>query len=202
MIRRTNVRARRSHKKTGRRTGDQSSRGAVLDAARTRFARQGYEATTIRAIAADAGVDPSLVMQFYGSKDALFDAVLQGMSGIAERLLATMAGPRAGLGARVARAYLQLWEEPVTGDAVRSLVRAAVGSQRASFVLRSYLAGRLSRTELAEEKRLGLTLAASHLLGTAVGRYLVGVPDLASVPLEELVRRVAPAIDGYLGATE
>jgi len=60
VVRRTNVRARQSRKKPGRRAGGQSSRGAILDAARSRFARQGYEATTIRAIAADAGVHTSL----------------------------------------------------------------------------------------------------------------------------------------------
>jgi AcrR family transcriptional regulator len=141
-------------------------------------------------------------MQFYGTKDGLFEAVIRQMSAITERMLATMAGPRAGLGARVARAYLQLWEDPVTGDAVRSLVRAAVGSQRASSVLRDYFTGKLSRTKVPEEKRIGLTLAASHLLGTAVGRYLIGAPDLATAPLEELVQRVAPAIERYLATAE
>jgi hypothetical protein len=68
--------------------------------------------------------------------------------------------------------------------------------------LRNYFTGKLSRTEVPEERRLGLTLAASHLLGTAVGRYLVGVPDLASVPLEEMALRIAPAIGRYLDATE
>ena len=103
---------------------------------------------------------------------------------------------------RVARAYLQLWEDPVTGDAVRSLLRAAVGSQRASFMLRNYFTGKVSRPDVPEERRLGLTLAASHLLGTAVGRYLVGVPALSAIPLEELVHRVAPAIGRYLDMAE
>jgi AcrR family transcriptional regulator len=202
MARRTKLKPPRANLKRGRRPGRESSRSAILDAARSRFARQGYEATTIRAIAGDAGVDPSLVMQFYGTKDGLFEAVIQEMSAITERMLATMVGPGADLGARVARAYLQLWEDPVTGDAVRSLVRAAVGSQRASSVLRNYFIGKLRRTDVPEEKRLGLTLAASHLLGTAVGRYLVGAPDLAAAPLDELVHRIAPAIERYLNSTE
>ena len=202
MARRIERRPARFRKKTGRRPGRRNSRGAVLDAARARFARRGYDATTIRAVAADAGVDPSLVMQFYGSKDGLFSAVLQQQSAIPEKMLAIMAGPRAGLGERFTRTYLELWEDPITGDALRSLVRAAIGSQRASSLLQDYATGALSRSKVPSANRVGLVLAASHLLGTAVARYVLGVPLLAAVPLEQLVRRLAPAIDRYLKAVE
>ena len=83
--------------KTGRRPGRQDSRRAVLDAARARFARDGYDATTIRGVAADAGVDPSLVMQFYGSKDGLLAAVLEQLANASEKLFASLAGPQAGM---------------------------------------------------------------------------------------------------------
>ena len=202
MARRTKFTPPRRRRNSGRRPGGQSSRGAVLDAARTCFARDGYEATTIRAVAANAGVDPSLVMQFYGSKDGLFHAVLEQQSTLSEKMLASVLGPRAGLGERVARAYLQLWEDPVTGNTLRSLVRASIGSQRASSLLRTYHTEMLGRSRIPEERRLGLMLAASLLLGIAVARYLVGVPLLVAAPLEELVQHLAPAIDSYLNTTE
>jgi AcrR family transcriptional regulator len=202
MARRAKVRRPRTHRRPGRRPGGQSSRGAVLDAARARFARHGYDATTIRAVAGDAGVDPSLVIQFYGSKDGLFNAVLEQQSGLSDKLRASLAGPRAGAGERFTRTNLQLWEDPVTGDVLRSLVRAAVGSERASALLRTYGTGKLSRSEMPEERRLGYILATTHLLGIAIGRYVVGIPLLVAPPLEELVHRLGPAIDKYLGMTE
>jgi AcrR family transcriptional regulator len=196
------TRSPQPRKRTGRRPGGQSSRGAVLDAARARFARSGYDATTIRAVAADAGVDPSLVMQFYGSKDGLFHAVLEQQSGLPDKVHASLAGPRRGAGERFTRAYLQTWEDPVTGEALRCLIRAAVGSEHASSLLRSYGTGSLSRSGIPVEKRLGYMLATMNLLGIAVGRYVVGMPILVAVPLEELVRQLSPAIDNYLTMTE
>ena len=198
MAARTDSRLARSRKKTGRRPGAQSSRAAVLDAARARFANNGYDAATIRGIAADAGVDPALVMQFYGSKADLFRAVLEQQSTFIDDLLAIAAGPRGGLGERLTRAYLQLWEDPVTGNTLRALVRAAIGSQRASSLLRAYHLGKLSPSKIPEEKRLGLILGASHLLGTAIARYVLGLPPLVGIPFDELVHMLSPAIDKYL----
>ena len=201
-LRRAKSRPSQSTKKVGRRPGGQSTRGAVLEAARARFARNGFDATTIRGVAADAGVDPALVMQFYGSKDRLFRAVLEQQSTISERMLAIVAGPRVGLGERLTRAYLELWEEPVTGDTLRSLIRAAIGSQRASSILRAYHLGKLGGSKIPEEMRLGVTLAASHLLGAAIGRYVVAVPVLVSLPLDELVHLLSPTVDRYLNTAE
>ena len=46
----------------------------ILEAARELFAEAGFERATIRAVAARAGVDPALVMQYYGNKEGLFAA--------------------------------------------------------------------------------------------------------------------------------
>src|SRR5436309_7394484 len=62
--------------RTGRRPGPSTTRATILEAARRRFADRGYDATSIRAIAAGAGVDPGVVMHFFGSKDALFQAAV------------------------------------------------------------------------------------------------------------------------------
>jgi hypothetical protein len=141
-------------------------------------------------------------MQFYGSKDRLFLAVIEQQAGFSDEVRASLAGPRAGAGERLTRAYLQPWETPVTGDALRSLARAAIGSQRASSLLRSYGTASLSRSGIPDEKLLGYMLAVTHLFGIAVGRYVLGMPLLVAVPLEELVRRLSPAIDSVLGMTE
>src|SRR3954467_12470767 len=90
---------------TGRRRSDQT-RAAILAAARRRFAADGFERTTIRAIAADAGIDPSMVMRYYGSKDGLFAAAADIDLQLPE--LATV--PRENLGETLARHWVELWE--------------------------------------------------------------------------------------------
>jgi hypothetical protein len=141
-------------------------------------------------------------MQFYGSKEGLFHAILEQLSTSSAVMSAIVLGPRIGLGEQFTRAYLQLWEDPVTGNTLRSLTRASIGSQRASSLLRAYHSGQLRLSKIPEERRLGFMLAASQLLGVAVARYVIGAPLLVAVPLEELVQHLAPAIDKYLSITE
>ena len=54
-----------------------ATQARILDAARQEFGDRGFEATTVRGVARRAGVDPSLVLQHYGSKSALFTAAIQ-----------------------------------------------------------------------------------------------------------------------------
>jgi AcrR family transcriptional regulator len=53
------------------------TRAAILTAARERFGADGYERATIRAIAADAAIDPAMVMRYYGNKEKLFAAAAE-----------------------------------------------------------------------------------------------------------------------------
>lgn len=77
----------------GRRPGASGTRQAILDAARARFSRDGYAAATIRKIAADAGVDATLVMHFFGSKDELFGAVMSITPNALSRIAGAFQGP-------------------------------------------------------------------------------------------------------------
>ena len=58
------------------RKADQT-KAVILAAARERFAESGYEGTTIRGVAADANIDPSMVMRYFGNKDQLFAAAAE-----------------------------------------------------------------------------------------------------------------------------
>src|SRR6201996_1012464 len=94
----------------GRRPGTSTTRQAILDAARARFASDGFTATTIRRVADDAGVDASLVMQFFGSKNDLFAAVMSISPEALARFATAFEGPDEHLGERVVRAFLAAWE--------------------------------------------------------------------------------------------
>lgn len=194
-------RAKKVRAKTGRRPGRESSRGAVLEAARSRFARYGYDATTIRSVAADAGVDPALVMQFYGSKEGLFAAaVLDIQTTIYERVLAALAGPRSGMDERFTRAYFELWEDPGTGPRLQSFFRAVIGSPLATAMYRAKLRG--TKSDIPTGRRLRIILGATHLLGTAISRYILEVPPIAALSIDELVALCAPAVSGHLRGAE
>ena len=63
--------------RTGRRPGTGGTREKILAAARSRFGQEGYDGTTIRGIAAGAGVDPALVPHYFGSKEGVFLAAVE-----------------------------------------------------------------------------------------------------------------------------
>src|SRR3954464_9643653 len=99
-----------SKPRTGRRPGRSSTRNEILRAARRRFAEDGYDRATFRRIAADAGVDPALVVQFFGSEHALFAAAPVSPVTLTELGAAPAADSSASPGLRLAR-LLMLWLE-------------------------------------------------------------------------------------------
>ena len=128
----------------GRRPGTSTTRQAILDAARARFACDGFAATTIRRVAADAGVDASLVMQFFGSKEELFAAVMSISPDALARLRTAFEGPDEHLGERVVRAFLDVWEgAPRDSEPLMAMLRGAIGNEQASAQLREFIQARL-----------------------------------------------------------
>ncbi|MDI3356323.1 TetR family transcriptional regulator [Pseudomonas sp. UYIF39] len=188
--------------RTGRRKGSGSSRQAVLDAARARFASDGFAATTIRRVAADAGVDVSMVMQFFRSKDELFAAVMNIPESALEKLGTVFEGSDNQLGERVVRAFLQAWEgAPEESEPLMAMLRNAMVNEQARQHLRDYIESRLmtgGMETLGPDARLRAGLALSMLVGLVTGRQIIGVPVLATADRETLVAMLAPAIQHTL----
>lgn len=183
------------------------SREAVLAAAKTRFARDGYEKTTLRAIAGDAGVDAAMVLYLFGSKEELFRESLRLVIDPA-KLVAALAGAEGDtddIGTRMVRTYLGVWESPDSAQTMRAMLASATSNTDAHDAFRSFMqnyvltavAGVLGGDEQA---RLRAMLAASSLVGTAVLRYLIGVPPLSELSTDDVVRLVAPTVTRYLTA--
>jgi AcrR family transcriptional regulator len=188
--------------RAGRRPGAASTRHAVLSAARARFAGDGFAAATIRLIAADAGVDPSLVMQFFGSKDELFAAVMEIPSSALHRFDTVFEGPGEHLGERVVRAYLEAWEgAPEESEPLMAMLRGAIVNERASTQLREFIQSRLMHgmSGRSDDATLRAGLAAAMLIGIITSRRIIGVPVLASADTDTLVTTVGPAIQQLLG---
>jgi AcrR family transcriptional regulator len=186
----------------GRRPGPNSTRQAVLDAARARFASDGFAATTIRVVATDAGVDVSQVMQFFGSKDELFAAVMAIPGSALQRFNTVFEGADDTLGERVVRAFLQAWEGvPEESEPLMAMLRGAVVNEQARRQLRDFIQARLlagTRQHVGADAQLRVGLAASLLVGVVTSRRIIGVPVLVEADVEALVAIVAPAIQAVL----
>lgn len=184
----------------GRRPGANVSRQLILDAARTRFSADGYAGATIRKIAGDAGVDPSLVMQFFGSKEQLFAAVMS----IAPRALARMTesfeGPIDSIGERVARAFVKVWDtDRQESEPLMAMLRAAISNEQGEAQLREFIQARLIQAiglQLGNKNDAALRvgLASSMLIGVVVGRRIVKVPALVQADPESLIDLIGPAV--------
>lgn len=182
--------------RTGRRPGDSGAREDILAAALARFAAEGYEKTSVRAVARDAGVDPALIRHYFTNKAGLFVAAVSQRTGVVTALAA--AGPHGGEGRGTAfvRAYLNMWED----DAVRPALIALVRSISSAELSPSLFADTLTATfahllEVDSNELAPFALAGSQLLGIAMARYVVGVPALAELTDAEIVARVGPALD-------
>jgi AcrR family transcriptional regulator len=183
----------------GRRAGDSGTRDAILDAATKLFSQRGYDGSSLRAIAAAAGVDPALIRHFFGGKDTLFATVVADRTIIMERLAGSLAGDQRTAGLRVTGTYLRLWEEPQTRPVLLAVVRSAATSERAAQMLTEALGGQI-RTNAGDDTEhiRRITFVGSHLFGLAFARHVIKQPSVAEMDLDQLIAQVAPTIQRYL----
>ncbi len=187
--------------RTGRRPGVGGTRERILAAARSDFGKGGYEGTTIRGIAAQAKVDPALVMHYFDSKDGVFRAAVQFPVDPAEFIPRLVAPGLDGLGERLVRFFVETWDSP-TGSPLLALIRSAVGNEDGADLLREFVTrevlGRLARALDLDRPQLRAALVASQLIGLAMLRYVVRVEPLASASAAELVAWLGPTLQRYL----
>jgi AcrR family transcriptional regulator len=180
----------------GVRRGAEATKTVILDAARERFAAEGYERATIRAIAADAGIDPALVVRYFGSKERLFAAAAQFDLQIPD--LAAL--PRKTLGFALVTHFLNRWEDD---DTLKALLRAAVSNPVAAVRLRTILETQLvpAIAPLFPRRAIAATragLVASQMLGLAMTRYLLRLPPVVALNRRVVVDWLGPTIQRYL----
>ena len=189
-------------KRAGRRPGKSNTREAILDAARRQFAEHGYDRTTLRSVAAEAGVDPALVVHFFGSKQKLFLAGVDLPIDPAALADEIASAPRSEVGARMAAFLLGALDNPDVRNRWIAMVRAATSEPEAAHRLREILETRLF-TPLAEalgveDAQFRATLAGSHVVGLGMARYIVGVEPIASAAPEKIAAAVGPTLQRYL----
>lgn len=189
--------------RTGRRPGNQDTREAILSAARQAFADRGYDGASIRQIATGAGVDPALVHHYFGAKDQLFLAAMEAPIDPGELLPKVFEGGLDGVGERLVRAFLGVWDSPA-GAPAAALVRSAMQHEWSGRMLREFLvtqilrrASRALNLDPAEAPKRA-ALVATQMIGLAMIRYILKLEPLASMDQDEVVRSIAPNVQRYL----
>ncbi|MFD4407393.1 TetR family transcriptional regulator [Nocardia sp. NPDC058499] len=186
----------------GRRPGTSRTRATILDAARQRFAKNGFDKTSIRAVAADAGVDPALIHHYFGTKQQLFAAVVD-LPVDPEVVLARVdTTPLDQLGETLVGAVTAVWDSPAGTGAValfRSLVAGGDTSPARDFLL-SVIFERIRRRIATDtdDGRLRVALAASQIMGVIISRKIVKLDPVTELPLDRLVAAVGPTVQRYL----
>jgi len=180
------------------RTPASVTKQAILLAARERFAADGYDRATIRAIAADARIDPAMVIRYFGTKEKLFAAAaefelhLPSLDGVA----------RERIGSHLVEHFVLRWE----GDeSLLALLRAAVTHEVAAERMREIFARQVASlvTRLVDDpaeapRRAGLI--SSQILGLALCRYALRLPPVAELSPAEVVAWLGPTVQRYLFA--
>ena len=164
------------------------TRADILSAARRRFATEGFEPTTLRAIAADVGVDAALVTRYFGSKQDLFATAtefridLPDLSAADPDDIPSMLLPR----------YFAVWEDD---QSFLALLRAAATSRIAADTLNQTLATHVAptlRTATPDNHRQRIALTDAFVIGLAMTRSVLANPPIADLSREELSSWAGP----------
>ncbi|WP_308189677.1 TetR family transcriptional regulator [Nocardioides sp. cx-169] len=187
----------------GRRPGAPDTRASILAAAREAFAASGFGRTSVRSIAAAAGVDAALVHHYFGSKDDLFVAALDLRVDPREAVLPVTAGGPDGVGERLMWLFMTVWDDPEARLPLLALVRGVAEPQSKQLIRDGFL--RLVLEPIGDalgvdEPERRLSHVASQLLGLVLIRYLLEVEPLASMPADQVVATYAPVVQGFLTA--
>jgi AcrR family transcriptional regulator len=187
---------------SGRRPGDSGTREAILSAAKEAFGTKGYGATSLRSVARTAGVDPALVTHFFGSKSGLFTAALELPIDPGVLVPALLAGGVDGLGERIIRTLLGVWDSTPGQGPMLAMLRSAVSHEDSATMLRGLLSRVLLRPLAlragGDDPDLRAALLASQIVGLAITRYVLKLEPVASATADELAPLYGPTLQRYL----
>lgn len=189
-------------KRPGRPPGTSDTRDRILECARELFARNGITNTSIRAIAAGAGVDPALVHHYFGTKTQLFAAAIEIPIDPMSIIGPLKKVPVDQLGHALPALLLPLWDSELGKGFVATLRSILAGSDVS--MVRSFLqdliavevGGRVD--DPPGSGRVRVQFVASQLVGIVMARYILELEPFKSLPVDQIVDTVAPNLQRYL----
>ena len=188
--------------RTGRRPGASSSREDILEGARKLFAERGYQGATMRAIAAEAGVDASLVVPFIGNKAALLSEAIEWPFDPEVEMPRLLVDGKHHVGEHIVGLVVRTWDEEGGRNPILTLIRAATTEPKAAEMLAEFARNRLFAPLMerlgSDEPELRVGLAASQLVGMGLARHVLQVEPVASAKPADMVAWYGPTLQRYL----
>ncbi|MFB7262778.1 TetR family transcriptional regulator [Streptomyces nojiriensis] len=189
---------------TGR--GPRGERGEQADkivaAARRSFATRGYAATSLRAVAQEAGVDPGLVNYYFRTKAGLLEEVMQPPEAFGAAVAAAAEQPMDRRGHAFVEAALKLWEDPVSAEILRAVILTAAQEpaalQRLRQLFTELVLAVVSHSLPDTERNLRASLISTQIVGMVMNRYIWQIGAIATLPAPSVVDLIAPTIQHYL----
>lgn len=190
-------------RRTGRRPGTSGAREQILAAAKHSFATNGYERTTIRGVASEAGVDPALVHHYFGTKRQLFVDAMDLPANPAETIEGLVAtGDPEDLGERMIRFMLSVWDNEEDRAPLVAIVRTAMSEDQAATMVREFatkeILGTIVKAARSDHQELRATLLATQVFGLLIMRYIIKLEPLASADPETVAGAIGPTFQRYL----
>lgn len=187
----------------GRPTGGRTdARERILRAAQQRLRREGYDRTTLRAVAADAGVDVALVPYYFGSKSGLFGAALALPRVPSEVLRAALAGDPTRVPEQLLRAIVRTWDDPRSGTPLRTLVGEVLRHEEGRRSFEEYIErevhGRLVEALGGRHATERASAAVAVVVGLVFTRYVLALTPFAAMSEDDVVRTLAPSMRAAL----
>ena len=189
-------------KRPGRPAGSSDTRDRILTNARVLFARNGITNTSIRAVAAAAGVDSALVHHYFGTKEKLFAAAVRIPIDPMDVIGPLRETPIEELGHKIPLMLLPLWDSEMGAGFIATLRSILAGSEVNLF--RSFIQDVIAAevgTRVDNPAGTGIIriqFVASQLVGVMMARYILELEPFSSLPPEQIADTIAPNLQRYL----
>jgi len=196
------VTAETERRRPGRPAGTSDTRERILASARELFAQNGIDKTSIRAVAAAAGVDPALVHHYYGTKQQLFAAAIHMPIDPMEVLRPLRDTPVERLGYTLPSVLLPLWDSEIGKGLIATIRSLLAGSEVTllRFFLEEVIVAEIG-ARVDNPPGTGLIrvqFVASQLVGVVMARYILELDPFKSLPVEQIVETIGPNLQRYL----
>ncbi|WP_340373739.1 TetR family transcriptional regulator [Streptomyces sp. SS7] len=190
------------NKPRGRPRGGSDAKERILAAAKTAFLRHGYNATTMRAVASAAGVDPALISYHFGSKQGLFAGAMALGISPGQVMARVLEGDPGQMPEQIIRAVLAVWDDPELAGPLTLLVTQAQRDPALMRAFREYVERELT-ARLAQHiggidaaERAGAVLTTT--LGLTFSRYVLRLNPMAAMDSERIIGLLAPGLGALL----
>ena len=194
--------AETERRRPGRPAGTSDTRDRILASARELFAQNGIDKTSIRAVAAAAGVDPALVHHYYGTKQQLFAAAIHIPIDPMAVIGPIRETPVDEIGYMLPKLLLPLWDSEL-GSGLIATIRSILAGNEVSL-LRSFLQEVIAVEVGARVDNppgtgvIRVQFVASQLVGVVMARYILELDPFKSLPVEQIAETIGPNLQRYL----